>query len=199
MPQATPQPMPLYLVDDDEAVLDSLSFMLRQFGYEMTTFVSGLRFLEEVDLSQPGCVILDSRMPAISGQALQQELLTKQSPLGIIFLTGHGDLPMAVNAFRQGACDFFQKPVSGQALAAAIDKSMLHSQKAFEALQLSHNLATLSDREHQVLELLIQGKTNKQLSEALFLSLRTIEVHRSNVMKKLKVHNLAELAKYSQI
>lgn len=76
---------------------------------------------------------------------------------------------------------------------------MLHSQKAFEALQLSHNLATLSDREHQVLELLIQGKTNKQLSEALFLSLRTIEVHRSNVMKKLKVHNLAELAKYSQI
>ena len=193
------QNLPLYLVDDDEAVLDSLSFMLQQFGYRLTTFVSGMRFLAEVDLSRPGCVILDSRMPAISGQALQQELLAQQSPLGIIFLTGHGDLPMAVNAFRLGACDFFQKPVSGQALATAIDKSMAHSQKAFEALQLSQNLATLSEREHQVLELLIQGKTNKQLSEALFLSLRTIEVHRSNVMKKLKVHNLAELAKYSQI
>ncbi len=194
-----PPTLPLYLVDDDEAVLDSLSFMLRQFGYSLTTYTSGVTFLDEVDLTQAGCVILDSRMPEITGQAIQQQLIDTDSPLGIIFLTGHGDLPMAVNAFRQGACDFFQKPVSGQALAEAIEKSMLHSQKAFEALQLKQNLATLTEREQQVLEQLIQGKTNKQLSEALFLSLRTIEVHRSNIMKKLQVHNLAELAKYSQL
>lgn len=194
-----PQQLPLYLVDDDEAVLDSLSFMLRQFGYQLSTFVSGLDFLDKINLNQAGCVVLDSRMPAITGQALHQRLNEINSPLGVIFLTGHGDLPMAVNAFRQGACDFFQKPVSGQALASAIDKSMHLSQKAFESRQLNENLATLSEREHQVLELLIQGKTNKQLSETLFVSLRTIEVHRSKVMKKLKVHNLAELAKYSQI
>lgn len=193
------QQSPLYLVDDDEAVLDSLGFMLRQFGFVLTPFVSGIDFLNTVDLTQAGCVILDSRMPEITGQALQQRLLDASSPLGIIFLTGHGDLPMAVSAFRKGACDFFQKPVSGQALADAINKSMLHSQQHYESLQLKQHLAKLSEREHQVLELLVQGKTNKQISEALFLSLRTIEVHRSNVMKKLKVHNMAELAKYSQI
>ncbi|QYJ86671.1 LuxR C-terminal-related transcriptional regulator [Shewanella mesophila] len=193
------QQSPLYLVDDDEAVLDSLGFMLRQFGFVLTPFVSGIDFLNTVDLTQAGCVILDSRMPEITGQALQQRLLDANSPLGIIFLTGHGDLPMAVCAFRKGACDFFQKPVSGQALAEAINKSMTHSQQHYETLQLKQNLAKLTEREHQVLELLVQGKTNKQISEALFLSLRTIEVHRSNVMKKLKVHNMAELAKYSQI
>ncbi len=191
------QILPLYLVDDDEAVLDSLSFMLHQFGYSLTTYTSGLTFLDEIDLTQAGCVILDSRMPEFTGQALQQKLIEANSPLGVIFLTGHGDLPMAVNAFRQGACDFFQKPVSGQALVKAIEKSMQHSHKAFESIQLKQNLAALTEREQQVLKLLIQGKTNKQISEELFLSLRTIEVHRSNVMKKLQVHNLAELAKYS--
>lgn len=193
------QEAPLYLVDDDEAVLDSLGFMLRQFGFTLSTFVSGIDFLRTVDVTLPGSVILDSRMPEITGQELQRRLLNTHSPLGIIFLTGHGDLPMAVNAFRQGACDFFQKPVSGQALAEAINKSMLHSLQRYESLQLKQHLAKLSEREHQVLQLLVQGKTNKQISQTLFLSLRTIEVHRSNVMKKLQVHNMAELAKYSQL
>ncbi|MCZ4337230.1 response regulator transcription factor [Shewanella colwelliana] len=193
------QTLPLFLVDDDAAILDSLTFMLRQFGYSLQPFSCGLTFLDQVNLTLPGCVILDSRMPVLTGQEIQQRLLDADSPLGIIFLTGHGDLPMAVNAFRQGACDFFQKPVSGKALAEAIEKSMLHSQQAYESTQLRLNLTKLSEREQQVLHLLVQGKTNKQISEALFLSLRTIEVHRSNVMKKLQVHNMAELAKYSHI
>ena len=86
-----PQQLPLYLVDDDEAVLDSLSFMLRQFGYQLSTFVSGLDFLDKIDLNQAGCVVLDSRMPAITGQVLHQRLNEINSPLGVIFLTGHGD------------------------------------------------------------------------------------------------------------
>lgn len=106
--------LPVYLVDDDEAVLDSLGFMLRQFGYQVQTFNHGSDFLQFCPLSQAGCVILDCRIPDISGQEIQQKLSSSQSPLGVIFLTGHGDLPMALSAFRQGACDFFQKPVAGK-------------------------------------------------------------------------------------
>ncbi|RTR31727.1 response regulator transcription factor [Shewanella atlantica] len=194
-----PNTLPLYLVDDDVAILDSLSFMLNQFGYHITTFNNGYDFLNRVPLDKAACVILDSRMPEVSGQEIQQKLLEIDSPLGIIFLTGHGDMPMAVDAFRKGACDFFQKPVSGKALSRAIDKAMLYSHRTFEAQSLKQKLSTLSQREQEVLNLLTKGMTNKQISEALFLSLRTIEVHRAKVMKKLEVHNMAELAKYSQM
>ncbi|WP_299797394.1 response regulator transcription factor [uncultured Shewanella sp.] len=194
-----PNKLPLYLVDDDVAILDSLSFMLGQFGYNITAFNNGNDFLNTVPLDRAACVILDSRMPEVSGQEIQQRLLEIDSPLGIIFLTGHGDMPMAVDAFRKGACDFFQKPVSGKALSGAIDKAMLYSHRTFEAQSLRRRLSNLSQREREVLNLLTKGMTNKQISEALFLSLRTIEVHRAKVMKKLEVHNMAELAKYSQM
>ncbi|MGI2155706.1 response regulator transcription factor [Shewanella oncorhynchi] len=185
--------LPLYLVDDDEAILDSLGFMLGQFGYQVQTFNSGRDFLEHCALSQAGCVILDSRMPEITGQEVQQKLLETHSPLGVIFLTGHGDLPMALSAFRKGACDFFQKPVSGKALVQAIEKAQRESQAAFEQQSLQHKFDQLTEREQQVLAHVIQGMTNKQISEAMFLSLRTIEVHRAKIMKKLEVNNMAEL------
>ena len=185
--------LPIYLVDDDTAILDSLSFMLCQFNYKVTGFNSGAQFLKEVALEQAGCVILDSRMPEITGQEVQRELLKVDSPLGIIFLTGHGDMPMAIDVFRKGACDFFQKPVPGTALAEAINKAFTYSQRTFNEQSLKQKMMTLSPREHQVLHLLTQGKTNKQSSVELFLSLRTIEVHRAKVMKKLAVHNIAEL------
>lgn len=186
----------LYLVDDDEAILDSLGFMLGQFGYQVQTFNSGRDFLEHCALSQAGCVILDSRMPEITGQEVQQKLLETHSPLGVIFLTGHGDLPMALSAFRKGACDFFQKPVSGKALVQAIEKALRESQAAFEQQNLQHKFDQLTEREQQVLAHVIQGMTNKQISEAMFLSLRTIEVHRAKIMKKLEVNNMAELVQH---
>ncbi|MGL5359539.1 MAG: response regulator transcription factor [Shewanella sp.] len=189
-------PLPLYLVDDDEAILDSLSFMLRQFGYQVHTFNSGHAFLADCPLHQGGCVILDSRMPEISGQEVQQKLLETQSPLEVIFLTGHGDLPMALSAFRKGACDFFQKPVSGKALVQAIEKAQRKSEARLEQQQLQQKLAKLTERERQILTYVIQGMTNKQMSEMLFLSLRTIEVHRAKIMKKLEVNNVAELVQY---
>ena len=188
--------LPLYLVDDDEAILDSLGFMLGQFGYQVQTFNSGRNFLEHCALSQAGCVILDSRMPEITGQEVQQKLLETHSPLGVIFLTGHGDLPMALSAFRKGACDFFQKPVSGKALVQAIEKAQRESQAAFEQQSLQHKFDQLTEREQQVLAHVIQGMTNKQISEAMFLSLRTIEVHRAKIMKKLEVNNMAELVQH---
>jgi len=188
--------LPLYLVDDDEAILDSLGFMLGQFGYQVQTFTSGRDFLAHCALSQAGCVILDSRMPEITGQEVQQKLLETHSPLGVIFLTGHGDLPMALSAFRKGACDFFQKPVSGKALVQAIEKAQRESQAAFEQQSLQHKFDQLTEREQQVLAHVIQGMTNKQISEAMFLSLRTIEVHRAKIMKKLEVNNMAELVQH---
>ncbi|MCS6175011.1 response regulator transcription factor [Shewanella baltica] len=188
--------LPLYLVDDDEAILDSLGFMLGQFGYQVQTFNSGRDFLAHCALSQAGCVILDSRMPEITGQEVQQKLLETHSPLGVIFLTGHGDLPMALSAFRKGACDFFQKPVSGKALVQAIEKAQRESQTTFEQQSLQHKFDQLTEREQQVLAHVIQGMTNKQISEAMFLSLRTIEVHRAKIMKKLEVNNMAELVQH---
>lgn len=188
--------LPLYLVDDDEAILDSLGFMLGQFGYQIQTFNSGRDFLTHCALSQAGCVILDSRMPEITGQEVQQKLLETHSPLGVIFLTGHGDLPMALSAFRKGACDFFQKPVSGKALVQAIEKAQRESQTTFEQQSLQHKFDQLTEREQQVLAHVIQGMTNKQISEAMFLSLRTIEVHRAKIMKKLEVNNMAELVQH---
>ncbi|MCS6177979.1 response regulator transcription factor [Shewanella baltica] len=188
--------LPLYLVDDDEAILDSLGFMLGQFGYQVQTFNSGRDFLAHCALSQAGCVILDSRMPEITGQEVQQKLLETHSPLGVIFLTGHGDLPMALSAFRKGACDFFQKPVSGKALVQAIEKAQRESLAAFEQQSLQHKFDQLTEREQQVLAHVIQGMTNKQISEAMFLSLRTIEVHRAKIMKKLEVNNMAELVQH---
>ncbi|WP_413472730.1 response regulator transcription factor [Shewanella baltica] len=188
--------LPLYLVDDDDAILDSLGFMLGQFGYQVQTFNSGRDFLAQCALSQAGCVILDSRMPEITGQEVQQKLIETHSPLGVIFLTGHGDLPMALSAFRKGACDFFQKPVSGKALVQAIEKAQRESQAAFEQQSLQHKFDQLTEREQQVLAHVIQGMTNKQISEAMFLSLRTIEVHRAKIMKKLEVNNMAELVQH---
>ncbi|ABM26447.1 MULTISPECIES: response regulator transcription factor [Shewanella] len=188
--------LPLYLVDDDDAILDSLGFMLRQFGYQVQTFNNGRDFLEQCPLSEAGCVILDSRMPEITGQEVQQKLIETHSPLGVIFLTGHGDLPMALSAFRKGACDFFQKPVSGKALVQAIEKAQCESLATFEKQSLQHKFDQLTEREQQVLAHVIQGMTNKQISEAMFLSLRTIEVHRAKIMKKLEVNNMAELVQH---
>ncbi|GIU09767.1 response regulator transcription factor [Shewanella glacialipiscicola] len=188
--------LPLYLVDDDAAILDSLGFMLSQFGYQVQTFSSGHEFLKRCALSQAGCVILDSRMPEITGQEIQQKLLETKSPLGVIFLTGHGDLPMALSAFRKGACDFFQKPVSGKSLVQAIEKAQRESLTNFEQQSLQQKFERLTEREQQVLAHLIQGMTNKQISEVMFLSLRTIEVHRAKIIKKLEVNNMAELVQH---
>ncbi|MFV8454006.1 response regulator transcription factor [Vibrio owensii] len=184
---------PLYIVDDEEPVLESMAFMLESYGYEVETFSSGMAFLDNADLSSPGCVLLDSRMPEMRGQDVHHFMNEKFSPISVIYLTGHGDIPMAVDALKDGALDFFQKPVDGNALVVAIDDAMAQSIKNSEKLGAKQVLQNLTKREREVLGLVVKGMKNQEMADLLCVSLRTIEVHRSNVMKKLEAESLAVL------
>ncbi|ASI96063.1 response regulator transcription factor [Vibrio rotiferianus] len=183
----------LYIVDDEEPVLESMAFLLESYGYEVETFSSGIDFLNEVNLSAPGCVLLDSRMPDMRGQDVHQMMNEKLSPISVIYLTGHGDIPMAVDALKDGALDFFQKPVDGNTLVMAVDDAMAQSLKNGEKLGAKQVLQSLTKREREVLGLVVKGMKNQEMADLLCVSLRTIEVHRSNVMKKLEAESLAVL------
>ncbi|HDM8233246.1 TPA: response regulator transcription factor [Vibrio campbellii] len=183
----------LYIVDDEEPVLESMAFLLESYGYEVETFSSGIDFLNEANLSAPGCVLLDSRMPDMRGQDVHQMMNEKLSPISVIYLTGHGDIPMAVDALKDGALDFFQKPVDGNALVMAVDDAMAQSLKNVEKLGAKQVLQSLTKREREVLGLVVKGMKNQEMADLLCVSLRTIEVHRSNVMKKLEAESLAVL------
>ena len=190
---------PVYLVDDDEAIIDSISFLMDGFGYQLNCFNTGDSFLASVDLSLAGCVILDARMPGLTGPQVQQLLSEAKSPLSVIFLTGHGDVPMAVDAFKNGAFDFFQKPVQGKLLAQSIAKGLAHSARQHWKLSNQALINNLSERETQIFQLVIAGNTNKQMANELCVAIRTIEVHRSKLMAKLGVSNLAELVKLAPL
>ncbi|BFN31647.1 response regulator [Vibrio harveyi] len=184
---------PLYIVDDEEPVLESMAFMLESYGYEVESFSSGIDFLNNAELSAPGCVLLDSRMPEMRGQDVHHVMNEKFSPISVIYLTGHGDIPMAVDALKDGALDFFQKPVDGNALVVAVDNAMAQSLKNGEKLSAKQVLQNLTKREKEVLGLVVKGMKNQEMADLLCVSLRTIEVHRSNVMKKLEAESLAVL------
>ncbi|MCG9728801.1 response regulator [Shewanella sp. Isolate13] len=190
---------PVYLVDDDEAIIDSIGFLMEGYGYKLSSFNCGDRFLAEVDLSQAGCVILDARMPGLTGPQVQQLLSDAKSPLAVIFLTGHGDVPMAVDAFKNGAFDFFQKPVQGSLLSQSIAKGLAYSTEQHQKRTNQDLIDTLSEREAQIFQLVIAGNTNKQMANELCVAIRTIEVHRSKLMTKLGVNNLAELVKLAPL
>nr|VVV05608.1 Tetrathionate response regulatory protein TtrR [Aliivibrio wodanis] len=185
--------LPVYVVDDDESVRDSLAFMLEAHDFNVTTFEDGQAFIDEVDLSQAGCVVLDSRMPILRGQEVQQRLNQQQSPLSVIFLTGHGDVPMAVDALKLGAVDFFQKPVDGEQLAVAIHKAMTHSLGRYEYQANKRQFDSLTEREMEILKLIVKGNRNQQIAGELCVAVRTIEVHRSSLMKKCQAKTVADL------
>ncbi|EJG0713058.1 response regulator [Vibrio parahaemolyticus] len=184
---------PLYIVDDEVPVLESMAFMLESYGYSVDVYSNGQDFLQRVNLHQAGCVLLDSRMPEMRGQELHLLMRNQCSPISVIYLTGHGDIPMAVDALKEGALDFFQKPVDGNALVAAIDNAMKCSLKNQEKQSAKLTLQSLTRREKEVLILVVKGMKNQDMANQLCVSLRTIEVHRSNVMKKLEVESLAAL------
>ncbi|HCG8473771.1 TPA: response regulator transcription factor [Vibrio parahaemolyticus] len=184
---------PLYIVDDEVPVLESMAFMLESYGYSVDVYSNGQDFLQSVNLHQAGCVLLDSRMPEMRGQELHLLMRNQCSPISVIYLTGHGDIPMAVDALKEGALDFFQKPVDGNALAAAIDNAMECSLNNQEKQSAKLTLQSLTRREKEVLILVVKGMKNQDMANQLCVSLRTIEVHRSNVMKKLEVESLAAL------
>ncbi|MCL1058868.1 response regulator [Shewanella gelidimarina] len=184
----------VYVVDDDKSVRDSLAFMLEEYEFNVTTFEDGTLFLEALDLTQPGCVILDCRMPKLRGQQVHQLLNEAKSPLAVIYLTGHGDVPMAVDALQAGAVHFFQKPVRGSDLALAIEQGLIQSAGKMNTLAVNAAYDSLTIREKDILRLLIAGKRNLRIADELCIAMRTVEVHRATLLKKFSAKTVAELA-----
>lgn len=187
------------IVDDDAEQLKSLAFLLRMGGFEVMTYQSAQAFLEMDDPRKPGCLLLDHRMPGMTGMELQAELVERGSLLPVIFLSAHGDIPMAMQAVHRGAMDFLVKPAAPDVLIAAVEKAV---KKSFEDLaadagqaDLAEKAATLTDREFEVARLVAEGLLNKQNGDKLGISLPTVKLHRGNAAKKLGVRSAVAMAK----
>jgi two-component system response regulator FixJ len=191
-----PQPM-VFLVDDDEAVRDSLSLSLEMAGLAVTGYASAQAFLDSYDPAQPGCLVLDVRMPDMSGLELQEVLTARRTKIPIIFITGHGDVPMSVKAVKAGAVDFLEKPFKKEILLERIQEALAQDLQARRAeaekrLVLSR-FAHLTPREQEVMALVIVGKSNKEIARELAISPRTVETHRARIMEKMEADSLPDL------
>ena len=195
-----PDSAPLVLVvDDDPAMRDSIAFLVTSVGYDCRSFTSAEEFLRDWQDDRPACLLVDIRMSGMSGLDLQNRLAEAKSSLGVVFVTGHGDVPMAVRAMRGGAIDFLQKPFNDQLLLdrirEAIDVSIATRKVAAERSSIEARLARLTGREREVLDLVVAGKANKQIAAELDISIKTVEVLRHNVMEKMEAASVAELAR----
>jgi FixJ family two-component response regulator len=192
----------VFIVDDDPAVLKSLSRLLRASQFTVVTFGSPQEFLERHDPHTPGCLVLDVEMPGLNGLELQKALRVKGSAIPIIFLTGHGDIPMSVQAMKGGALDFLIKPVHDKdllkAVEAALEKDRIERQSRAELDDIQERLATLTPREREVLIHVVSGQLNKQIAYDLGTVEKTIKVHRARVMEKMKVGSVAELVRLTE-
>jgi FixJ family two-component response regulator len=191
------EPPLIHVVDDDSAMRDSLGWLLESAGYRIALHASAECFLQSADIDRGACVVLDVRMPGSSGLAVQETLIERNVTLPIIFVTGHGDVPMAVHAIKRGAVDFIEKPFNDDALLALIS-STVKSHERVQAARAARGvvaarLATLSPREREVMDCVIAGKLNKIIADELGISIKTVEVHRARVMQKLGVSSVAEL------
>jgi two-component system, LuxR family, response regulator FixJ len=189
----------IFVVDDDEAIRSSMKLLLKSFGLAATASASAQEFLASCDQSQPGCLVLDVRMPGMSGLELQQQLNLRGATLPVIFITGHGDIPMAVEAMQQGAFDFLQKPFRDQELIDRVQRALEYDRenrlRLREKDSIRGRFATLTPREREVLRLVTQGKANKVMAADLGVSQRTIEIHRARVMEKMGANSLAQLVR----
>lgn len=190
----------VYVVDDDQAMVESLSWMIESVGLKVKTFTRAQDFLDCYNPDQPGCLLLDVRMPGMSGPELQNRLNDHGTPtLPIIFISGHGDVPLAVRVMKAGAVDFLTKPFNDQILLESINKALrldiTNREKRQENAQAEAKFALLSPREIQVLQGIVAGKQNKVISAELKISLKTVEAHRASVMKKMSVKSVPELVK----
>jgi two-component system response regulator FixJ len=194
----TANPM-VFIVDDDAGVRSSIRVLMKSIGLAATPFASAKEFLEAYNPHQPGCLVLDIRMPGMSGLELQQELNERGAVIPVIFITGHGDVPMAVEAMRHGAFDFLQKPFRDQDLIDRIQKALELDRETRENLRehgrIRARIASLTPREKEVLELLTAGKANKMMAQDLGLSQRTVEIHRAHVMEKMGAKSVAQLVR----
>lgn len=190
----------IYIVDDDEAVRDSLTWLLESNGYLVKCLSSADRFLQAVtgsDRDITSCAILDVRMPGMSGLELQEHLIAESIPMPISFITGHGDVSMAVTTMKKGAVDFIEKPFKENELQNLVEKMLIKARESYKEASLQKNnqslLSKLTGRERQVLERIVAGRLNKQIADDLTISIKTVEAHRANIMEKLNVSTVADL------
>jgi len=187
------------VVDDDSGVRNAMRILLKSVGLDSVLYVSAQEFLAAYQPAQPGCLLLDIRMPGMSGLELQQQLNLRGAVIPVIFMTGHGDVPMAVEAMQQGAFDFLQKPFRDQDLLDRIQKAIAKDAQSRASLgeheRIHAHLQTLTAREREVLDLMTQGKQNKVIAQDLGVSPRTIEIHRARVMEKMNAQSVAELVR----
>jgi RNA polymerase sigma factor (sigma-70 family) len=193
----------IHVVDDDAHVRDAVSRVLRSSGYKVEPYATAQQLLDRLpDNSEPGCLLLDVRIPGLSGPDLQDRLVARGSLLPIIFLTGNGDIPMSVQAIKAGAEDFLTKPVSGATLIDAIERALAHQRERHERESelnaMRSRLNALTPREREVFELVIQGKMNKEIAAVLGTTARTIKAHRHKVMKKTEAQSVAELVLFAK-
>jgi len=189
----------VYVVDDDEAVRDSLQWLLEGKGYRVRCFDSAESFLSRYDAREVACLLVDIRMGGMTGLELQARLIEIRSPLPIVFITGHGDVPMAVDTMKKGAMDFIQKPFNEADLVRLVEQMLEHAKDSFADSQLAANRDSLRSkltmRESQVLERIVAGRLNKQIADDLGISIKTVEAHRANIMEKLSANTVADLLK----
>lgn len=187
----------VYVIDDDEAVRDSLSMLLGSVGLACETFETAFDFLESYDPDRHACIVSDIRMPGMSGLELQERLVESGVEMPLIFITGHGDVPMAVDAMKRGATDFIQKPFAYEELIdrvhQVLEQDTARRARRLEEKVIRERLETLTPRETEVMERVVQGQANKVIAMDLGVSQRTVELHRARVMRKLRMRSLAEL------
>jgi len=187
----------VYIVDDDEGLRNSLSWLVSSAGLESLAFGSAADFLKAVSRDRPACLVLDVRMPEMGGFEVQQILIKELRHMPIIFVSGHGDIPMTVRAMRDGAFDFVEKPYNSQAILERIQEALRVAHERFERYRkhqaLEKRLGMLSPREREVLERVVAGKSSKVIAQELNVAVKTIEIHRSNLREKLGSASLAEL------
>ena len=192
----------VFLVDDDQAVRDALVLLLETAQFNAESFDSAEAFLDACDPDRPGCLLLDVRMPGMSGIKLQEELAARGIVIPIIFLTGHADVSMSAQAFRSGAIDFMEKPFDENILLERIQEAIRLDQSNREALDKQANaesrLASLTRREDEIMWLIVAGRANKQIAAELDLSHRTVESHRGRIMEKTGAHSLPDLVKLAR-
>jgi len=192
----------IFIVDDDPSVRESTELMLKSVGFNVKTFVSAQDFLKANLQEDLGCLILDVRMPGISGLDLQEKLVSAKTPLPVIFITGHGTVPMSVRAMKAGAVDFLQKPFEEQDLLDAINRAITQQRerksKKDEADKLQQRLKALTSREYEVFSLLVTGMANKEIAHKLGTSERTVKAHRTQIMEKMNARSLADLTRFAE-
>jgi two-component system response regulator FixJ len=189
----------VYVIDDDEAMRDSLDFLLGAADFDVTLFESARHFLNAVSSIDFGCVVTDVRMPEIDGIELLKRLKADRSALPVVIMTGHGDVPLAVEAMKLGAADFLEKPFEDDRLIGMIDAALRQAESSVQneaaTLDIAARIASLSPRERQVMDGLVEGLSNKQIAKEYEISPRTIEVYRANVMTKMQATSLSELVR----